>query len=174
MSVSIDMSDNSQGQSTGDVTFFPLFIIGGASALVIAIIITIMAILVGVCLKINRANRESVGTLTANIKVHKMPFPGKSAYSNRVENESESEMQLNKAYVMSGISKASEESVETTVANEVHEIDEFTQIYTNPEVADDIKMERNEAHSTSIITERNNAYVVNMATKKNDNENKYY
>ena len=136
------MSDNSQGQSTGDGTYFALFIIGGASAFVIAIIITIMAVLVGVSLKINRANREPVRTLTANKKVHKTPFPGKSAYSNRVECESESEMQLNEAYVASSISKASEESVETTIANEAHEIDEFTQIYTNPEVAGDIKMEK--------------------------------
>ena len=171
MPISSDMSDNSQGQSIGDGAYFALFIIGGASGFVIAIIITIMAVLVGVCLKVKRANRESVGILTANIKVHRMPYPGKSAHI--VDSESDSEMEMNKAYVTSGTSKASKESVKpTAAANEAH----AAQIYTNPEVAGDIKMEQNEAYATSIITKRNDAYAVNniMATKKYDNENDYY
>jgi hypothetical protein len=91
------LSDNGQGQSTGDETLQSLFIIfGGAIAFLIAVIIIIVAISLGVCLKIksSRANKESVGTLTAN---HRMAFPAqKPVY--RVE----SEMELNEAYVTSG------------------------------------------------------------------------
>ncbi len=177
-SIIIDMSDKDQGQSTEDGISFTLFIIGGTAVFITAITITIVAVSAGVCWKIKRVNGESIGTLTANnIKAHRIAFPGKSTHI--VGSNSDSEMEQNEAYISRSITKTSEESVRMTgiTSNEAHEmalLDTSVHIYTNSEVAGGIKMEQNEAYTTSIITERNNAYAVNMVVKVNEHEKEYY
>ena len=158
MSTSSDMLDNCQGQSTGDGMFITLFVVGGAVAFIMTISITIVAISVGICLKIKRVKRESIGTLKANnIKAHRIPFPDKSAYV--VESNSDSEMELNKAYIASTITKSGKE-LSAGGARDMVLLDTSGHIYTNPKVAGDIEMEQNKAYATSIITERNNAYIL--------------
>lgn len=61
-------------------------------AFIIAVVVIIVALTVGVYLKIKRVNGESMGTLTAN---HRTACRGKRSILYRAE----SDMQLNEAYV---------------------------------------------------------------------------
>ena len=86
-------SDDSQGQSTGDEAVHFLFILGGIiAAFIVAVVVIIVALTVGVYLKMKRVNRESIGKLTTN---HRTACRDKRNIIYRAG----SEMQLNEAYV---------------------------------------------------------------------------